>query len=118
MPIGITDEHLALHAAVRGWTERTTLPVAEAAHRALDAGIRTIVCTDIARDGMLTGPDLEGCQAVIGLGADVIASGGFATLEHVTQAKAAGCSGAILGRSLYERAIALREALAAAGPGD
>jgi phosphoribosylformimino-5-aminoimidazole carboxamide ribotide isomerase len=99
--------------AVRGWTERTGVRVEDAAQRAIDAGIRTIVYTDIDRDGMLTGPDLEGCQALIGLGAQVIASGGFATLEHVAAARDAGCAGAILGRSLYEKTILLREAIAA-----
>jgi phosphoribosylformimino-5-aminoimidazole carboxamide ribotide isomerase len=104
--------------AVRGWTERTGVRVADAARRALEAGISTIVYTDIERDGMLTGPHLEGCSELIGLGAQVIASGGFATLEHIREAAAAGCAGAILGRSLYEQTIQLGEALAmTAGPG-
>jgi phosphoribosylformimino-5-aminoimidazole carboxamide ribotide isomerase len=100
--------------AVRGWTERTEVRVEDAAQRAVDAGIRTIVYTDITRDGMLTGPDLEGCRALIGQGAQVIASGGFAAPEHVVAAREAGCSGAILGRSLYEKTITLREAIAIA----
>ncbi len=100
--------------AVRGWTERTGVRVEDAAQRALGAGITTIVYTDIARDGMLTGPDLEGCRALIGLGAQVIASGGFASLDHVAAARDAGCAGAILGRSLYEKTISLKEALGAA----
>lgn len=103
--------------AVRGWTERTGVRVEEAAQRAIDAGITTIVYTDIERDGMLSGPDLDGCKRLIGLGAQVIASGGFATVEHVADARAAGCAGAILGRSLYEKTMGLPEAiLAASGP--
>lgn len=98
--------------AVRGWTERTGVRVDEAARRAIDAGIGTLVYTDIERDGMLTGPDLEGCQALIGLGAQVIASGGFASVEHVVAARDVGCSGAILGRSLYEKTMSLKEAIA------
>ena len=101
--------------AVRGWTERTSVRVEDAARRAIDAGIVTLVYTDIERDGMLTGPDLEGCQALIGLGAEVIASGGFASVDHVVAARDAGCSGAILGRSLYEKTMSLSEAIAAAG---
>lgn len=103
--------------AVRGWTERTGIRVEDAALRALDAGIRTIVCTDIERDGMLTGPDLEGCRALIALGADVIASGGFASVDHVVAARDAGCIGAILGRSLYEKTMSLPEAIASAASG-
>jgi phosphoribosylformimino-5-aminoimidazole carboxamide ribotide isomerase len=102
--------------AVRGWTERTGIRVEDAAARALEAGIRTIVCTDIERDGMLTGPDLEGCCALIALGAEVVASGGFASVEHVVAARDVGCIGVILGRSLYERTIELRDALAAVAP--
>lgn len=100
--------------AVRGWTERTGVGVEDAARRALAAGIKTIVYTDIERDGMLTGPDLEGCRTLIGLGAQVIASGGFATVDHVRAAGQTGCSGAILGRSLYEKTMTLKEALTAA----
>jgi phosphoribosylformimino-5-aminoimidazole carboxamide ribotide isomerase len=100
--------------AVRGWTERTGVRLEDAARRALDAGIGTFVYTDIERDGMLSGPDLDGCKLLIGLGALVIASGGFATVEHVASARAAGCSGAILGRSLYEKTMGLSEAIAAA----
>lgn len=102
--------------AVRGWTERTSIRVEDAARRAIDAGIMTIVYTDIERDGMLTGPDLEGCQTLIGLGAEVIASGGFAAVDHVVAARDAGCSGAILGRSLYEKTVSLKDAIAAALP--
>lgn len=100
--------------AVRGWTERTGVRVEDAAQRALDAGIQTVVYTDIERDGMLTGPDLEGCQGLIRLGAQVIASGGFASVDHVIAARQAGCAGAILGRSLYEKTISFPEAIAAA----
>lgn len=100
--------------AVRGWTQRTNVRVEEAAERAMAAGITTIVYTDIERDGMLTGPDLDGCQALVALGAKVIASGGFATVDHVAAARAAGCDGAILGRSLYEKTMTLADAITAA----
>ncbi len=100
--------------AVRGWTERTGVQVADAADRALEAGIRTIVYTDIERDGMLTGPDLDGCRALVAQGLNVVASGGFASLDHIRDCREAGCAGAILGRSLYERTIGLPEALSAA----
>src|SRR5262249_4489855 len=97
--------------AIRGWTESTGIRVEEAARRVLDAGIRTVIYTDITRDGMLTGPDLAGCEALAKLGADVIASGGFGQLAEVTRARDAGCSGVILGRSLYEETISLRDAV-------
>jgi phosphoribosylformimino-5-aminoimidazole carboxamide ribotide isomerase len=98
--------------AIRGWTQRTGVRVPDAAQRALDAGIPTVVYTDIERDGMLGGPDLDGCATLVAIGAQVIASGGFASLEHVAAARDAGCAGAILGRSLYEKTMMLGEALA------
>jgi phosphoribosylformimino-5-aminoimidazole carboxamide ribotide isomerase len=100
--------------AVRGWTESSGLSLLDVARRVLDAGARTIVYTDISRDGMLSGPDLPGCASLSALGAVVIASGGFATLADVRRASEAGVSGAILGRSLYERTIDLAEALSLA----
>ena len=98
--------------AVRAWTESSGLTLVEVAQRVVDAGARTLVYTDIARDGMLSGPDLSGCAALAGLGVGVIASGGFASLADVQRAAGSGVSGAILGRSLYERTIDLTEALA------
>ncbi|MFL5519887.1 MAG: HisA/HisF-related TIM barrel protein [Gemmatimonadales bacterium] len=98
--------------AVRAWTESSGLTLVEVAQRVVDAGARTLVYTDIARDGMLSGPDLAGCAALAGLGVGVIASGGFASLADVQRAAGSGVSGAILGRSLYERTIDLTEALA------
>lgn len=104
--------------AIRGWTESTGVTVADAARRAGAAGIRTLVYTDITRDGMLTGPDLAGCRALVEQGAEVIASGGFARLADILAARDIGCRGAILGRSLYERTIPLGEAVwEAARPG-
>ena len=98
--------------AVRAWTESSGLTLVEVAQRVVDAGARTLVYTDIARDGMLSGPDLSGCAALAKLGVGVIASGGFASLADVQRAAGSGVSGAILGRSLYERTIDLTEALA------
>ncbi|HEX5632376.1 MAG TPA: 1-(5-phosphoribosyl)-5-[(5-phosphoribosylamino)methylideneamino]imidazole-4-carboxamide isomerase [Gemmatimonadales bacterium] len=98
--------------ALRGWTESSGLALGTVAQRVLDAGARTLIYTDIARDGMLTGPDLEGCRALAAQGADVIASGGFATLDDVRRAARSGVAGAILGRSIYEGTIALTDALA------
>jgi len=98
--------------AVRAWTESSGLTLVEVAQRVVDAGARTLVYTDIARDGMLSGPDLSGCAALAELGVGVIASGGFASLADVQRAAGSGVSGAILGRSLYERTIDLTEALA------
>lgn len=101
--------------AVRGWTETTALAADELAARVLADGVRTLVYTDVSRDGMLAGPDLEGARRLAAMGADVIASGGVATLDDIRAAREAGLAGAIIGRALYEGRISLPDALQAAG---
>ena len=81
------------------------------------AGIRTVVYTDAARDGMLAGPDLAGARALGALevsgGLDVIVSGGVASLDDLRRARdGGGIAGAIVGRALHEGRFTLREALA------
>ncbi|HEY7479843.1 MAG TPA: 1-(5-phosphoribosyl)-5-[(5-phosphoribosylamino)methylideneamino]imidazole-4-carboxamide isomerase [Gemmatimonadales bacterium] len=99
--------------AVRGWTETSPLTGADLARRALAAGIATLIHTDISRDGMLRGPDIEGALALQRDGLRVIASGGVSSLEDLRRIATAGLAGAIVGRALYEGAFDLRQALAA-----
>lgn len=75
-------------------------------------GIQTVVYTDVKRDGTLTGPDVEGAQALAGLGLDVIASGGVASLEDLARIRAAGLAGAVVGRALHDGRFTLAQALA------
>lgn len=97
--------------ALRGWTEQSNETVTGAATRVLGQGVRTLVYTDIARDGMLSGPDFDGCGIIAALGAEVILSGGVASLDDVHRARKANLAGVILGRALYEGRFALRDAL-------
>ncbi|GIX05747.1 MAG: hypothetical protein KatS3mg115_0150 [Candidatus Poribacteria bacterium] len=82
-------------------------------------GAAWIVYTDIARDGMMIGPNWEGIAAFAqALQAPVIASGGISCLEDIhrlAELEPLGVVGAIVGRALYEGAFSLREALRAAG---
>lgn len=91
---------------VRGWQSDTPLMATDLARKLHTQGLRSLVFTDIARDGLQTGLNLS---ATIALACDsglkVIASGGVSRLEDVAQAKAGGLSGAIVGRALYEGAI-------------
>jgi phosphoribosylformimino-5-aminoimidazole carboxamide ribotide isomerase len=98
--------------AVRGWTETFDLTALELAQRVRRQGARTVIYTDVARDGMLTGPDLGGARAIAALGLEVIASGGVATLADLGAVRDAGLAGAIVGRALYEGRFTVREALA------
>jgi phosphoribosylformimino-5-aminoimidazole carboxamide ribotide isomerase len=100
--------------AIRGWTETVPLTAETLARRVVGEGVRTIVYTDVARDGMLTGPDLAGARRLQAAGAGVIASGGVAGLDDIRAAREAGLAGAIVGRALYEGRLDLVEALEAA----
>lgn len=99
--------------AIRGWREETGERAADVAVRVIAQGIRTLVYTDVARDGMLEGPDLAGAAALQALGADVIASGGVASLEDLRRARDAGLAGAIVGRAIYEGRFTVGAAVAA-----
>lgn len=97
--------------AVRGWTETGTERADELAARVVAQGIETVIYTDIGRDGMLVGPDIAGALALQRLGAQVIASGGVATLADLRAIRDAGLAGAIVGRALYERRFTVAEAV-------
>lgn len=91
---------------VRGWQNDSPLSALELALSLRDQGLRWVVFTDIARDGMQTGLNLPATAALAReTGLNVIASGGVSRLEDVLQAKTAGLHGAIIGRALYEGAV-------------
>ncbi len=95
-----------------GWQQGAEITALELAHRWADSGVRWLIFTDVARDGMSTGLNLD---ATVNLaretGLNVIASGGVASLEDVSHTYRAGLSGVIIGRALYEGQIALADAL-------
>jgi phosphoribosylformimino-5-aminoimidazole carboxamide ribotide isomerase len=99
---------------VHGWTETADVTLDELAQRYADAGMRHLLCTDIARDGMLTGPNIDLYRHLSALlpGVAVQASGGVRSAADVAEAKAVGCGGAILGKALLEGRMTLQEALA------
>ncbi|MGH7645603.1 MAG: HisA/HisF-related TIM barrel protein [Gemmatimonadales bacterium] len=101
--------------APRGTDRELDDPPAALARRVLALGLRTVIYTDVTRDGRLTGPDLDGARAVAPPGLDVIVSGGVASLADLAAARAAGLAGAVVGRALHEGRFTLAEALACAG---
>ncbi len=96
---------------VRGWTEVFDLTPRELAERVRGQGARTVIYTDVRRDGMLGGPDIAGARGIAAVGLDVIVSGGVASLDDLRTARAAGLAGAVVGRALYEGRFTLTEAL-------
>ena len=97
--------------APRGSAEVYDQTPLELAARVRVQGARTVVYTDVARDGTLAGPDLAGAGAIAAVGLEVIASGGVASLEDLRRLHAARLAGAIVGRALYEGRFTLAEAL-------
>jgi phosphoribosylformimino-5-aminoimidazole carboxamide ribotide isomerase len=104
-------------AVGEGWRRGAPGKVVEDAMRTLaDAGIELFEVTAIDRDGRLEGPDLRLLGSLVALHrGQVIASGGIRSLDDLRAVRDAGCSGAIVGRALYEGTVDLREAVAAFG---
>jgi phosphoribosylformimino-5-aminoimidazole carboxamide ribotide isomerase len=101
--------------AVQGWLESSDVPAVDLARRFEDAGVAAIVYTDIARDGMGTGPNLEQTAALAAaVSIPVIASGGVGSEDDVRRSCALaerGVAGLIVGRALYTGALDLGRAL-------
>ena len=104
--------------AVQGWLEDSGLDALTVARRFEDAGVATLIVTDIDRDGDLTGANVEAFGAVAdAVSIPVIAAGGLATVDDIVRLKARSgvpIAGAVLGRSLYAGTILPAEALAVA----
>ncbi len=102
---------------VHGWTDTTAGTLQEMARRYAGQGLVHLLCTDITRDGMMTGPNLALYRLLAGEvpGLALQASGGVRDLADVVAARAQGCAGIVLGRSLLEGRLQLPEALAACG---
>jgi phosphoribosylformimino-5-aminoimidazole carboxamide ribotide isomerase len=108
----------ARHGKVRthGWVKSTDLDAVRFGKQMHSFGIRICIFTDVERDGVSSGVNLKATAALAKkTGLQVIASGGVASLEDVRSVAAAGLSGLIIGRALYEGEFSLTEALAAAG---
>lgn len=104
--------------AVQGWTEATQISVLDLARRFVDKGVCALIITDIGRDGMKTGMNLELCRDVAqAVPIPVIASGGFAGMADIERAltpQFAMLDGLILGRALYDGLVDPQAALALA----
>ncbi len=99
---------------LHGWTEVSQRTLDELARFFLDAGLVHLLCTDIGRDGMLAGPNLELYEYLraIAPGLAIQASGGIRDVADITASHAAGCAGAVLGKALLEHRFNLKDALA------
>ena len=102
--------------AVRGWLETSAVTAVDVARRHAELPLAAVVYTDIARDGMLNGPNLRAlADLMAAVALPVVASGGVANAADIRRVAVAGAKGCIVGRALYAGAVTLDEALAAAG---
>ena len=102
--------------AVEGWTEATDADAVEIGRRVAAAGAGAVLYTDIGRDGMRGGPNLQATARLVRAIAPcaVIGSGGVACLEDLDALRAAGAAAAVVGKALYEKAFTVEEAVARA----
>lgn len=97
---------------VRGWQENSRMSATGLALQMRDLGLRTVIFTDVSRDGLGRGLNIPSSRELAEVsGCDVIASGGLFALDDVKAALEANLAGVIIGRALYEGTIDLREAL-------
>ena len=103
----VKDKMIAIH----GWLETTDKSIFNFIENYSKKGVQQIFCTDVSKDGKLEGPSLELYKEIIMKFPDLhfIASGGVASLSDLHQLKEIGCSGAIIGKAIYENRISLND---------
>lgn len=97
--------------AIGGWLETTNVTIYEFINQNLEKGITTIFCTDISKDGLLQGPSTTLYKKIKDTfpSLHLIASGGVATVEDLDKLKEVPCSGAIVGKAIYEGRITMKQ---------
>lgn len=100
--------------STEGWLEDSSEPLLDFAKRAAQLPLAAIIYTDITKDGMMTGPNLERTKALVdAVELPVVASGGVTTIADIKNVAEIGAAAAIIGRSLYEGTLKLSDAIKA-----
>ncbi len=101
--------------SISGWTQQSGIPAIEFIGEMLSLGIDTIICTDISKDGALSGTNTELYKTILSkYELKLIASGGVTSVEDIRQLRECGTYGAILGKAIYNGNIDLVDAISAA----
>ncbi len=106
--------------AINGWQEESTKSVIPFIERYQEKGIAYVICTDIAKDGMLEGPSFELYRRILNTGnlsnkeqtnrpLKLIASGGISSFDELPKLAELGCEGVIIGKAIYENRISLKQ---------
>ena len=102
--------------AIKGWTEVSSVSCEDFCRQLEELGVSSVICTDISKDGMMSGTNLELYKNLTrDFNIDFVASGGVSTLEDIKALKEMNLFGAILGKAIYTGAIDLKEAIKTAG---
>ena len=100
------------YVAVKGWVEKTDLSCEDFFRQMQDVGVKTVICTDISKDGAMMGTNLELYRALSErFSMQIVASGGVSSLNDVKRLSEMGLYGAIIGKAYYTGAIDLRQAI-------
>ena len=103
------------YIAVKGWTEKSSIGLMDFCRKMEKIGVKTLICTDISRDGAMRGTNLEMYRQLSEkLGLQITASGGVSSLEDVESLRKMNLYGAIIGKAYYTGDIDLKKALEAA----
>jgi len=98
--------------AIEGWAKTSEFTAIGFAKKMEELGAKTIIYTDISRDGMLSGPNLKAMEEMVkAVAIDVIASGGVSKLEDIKNLKDVGVAGVIVGKALYTGDVDLKQAI-------
>ncbi len=98
--------------ATDGWEKVSDITAVDMAVKMKDAGVKTIIYTDISKDGMMSGPNIEQTKKLSEeTGLDIIASGGVSCMKDLADLNEAGIYGSIIGKAYYEKKIDIKEAL-------
>ena len=105
------------YVAIKGWLERSAYTAEDFLRQMQGIGVKTIICTDVSKDGMMQGPNklLYKKLSEEFPDVDLVASGGVSSIEDIRNLKALGLHGAIIGKAYYTKAIDLKEAIEVAG---
>ena len=100
------------YIAIKGWLEQSAVTLEEFLRRMESIGVKTVICTDISKDGAMRGTNLSLYKQLSeAFGLDIVASGGVSSLEDVEALTRMGLYGAIIGKAYYTGAIDLRKAI-------
>lgn len=96
---------------ISGWLEKTSFNVFDFINENMKIGVTNIFCTDVAKDGNMAGPSLNLYKEIITAFPQInlVASGGVSSLNDLQELKRIGCSGAIVGKAIYEDKISLND---------